>query len=66
MAKTYSITQATLAIGYRGRSDRRLRSLPVTITVPHRSTLKDLTEIERLLATKYLQKWGLVAQPDVS
>lgn len=57
----FTIDQAKIVIRYRPAESNTVRSLPVTITHPHRSNLKERTEIERAVAGKYLPKWGLVA-----
>ena len=57
----YQIDQARIVIRYRSRDSNRTRSLPITITHPHRSNIKDRLEIERVVANKYLPRWGLVA-----
>jgi hypothetical protein len=56
----YRVAQATIEICYRSPGRNRLRKLPITITHPHRSNIKDQTEIERVVANKYLQRWGLL------
>ena len=61
LKSSYEINQARLLIRYRTADSNRARSLPITITHPHRSNIKDCMEIERLVANKYLPRWGLVA-----
>ena len=60
LASDYHISRARIVIRYRTSEGNRVRSLPITITHPHRSDLKELLEIERVVATKYLPRWGLV------
>jgi hypothetical protein len=55
----YNITQAKIVVRYRSEESNRLRSLAVTITHPDRSTIKDQREIDRLVANKYLPRWGI-------
>ena len=57
----YRIGQARIQIRYRSRESDRIRTLPLTITHPHRSNIKEQSEIERIIASKYLQRWGLIA-----
>lgn len=55
------VNQARLSILFhRQKGAGRGRVLPVTITVPHGSDLKDRTERERLIGSKYLKRWGLL------
>jgi hypothetical protein len=56
----YQIAQAKIVIRYKSPTDNRLRSLPIVITPPNRSNLKDHLDIDRLIASKYLPRWGLV------
>lgn len=58
----YWIGQARLVIHYKTAESNRVRRLPITITHPYRSTIKEQREIERMLADKYLPRWGLIAQ----
>jgi hypothetical protein len=54
-------TQAKLTIRFHPEAGaRRRRVLPLTVTVPHGCDLKDRTERERVVGTKYLQRWGIV------
>jgi hypothetical protein len=57
----YRIDQARLVVRYRSRESNRTRSLPIMITHPHKSNIKDRVEIERVVANKYLPRWGLIA-----
>lgn len=61
LATHYQIDQARLVIRYRSPDSNRVRSLPITITQPHRSNIKDRVGMEQLVANKYLPRWGLVA-----
>lgn len=61
LASHYQIDQARLVIRYRSADSNRTRLLPITITQPHRSNIKDRAGIEQLVANKYLPRWGLVA-----
>ncbi|MFI0849154.1 hypothetical protein [Mesorhizobium sp. IMUNJ 23232] len=58
----YQINQARIVIRYNSGESGHLRSLPIVITHPGRSSLKELTAFERTVSTKYLPRWGLVAQ----
>jgi len=54
-------TQAKLAIRFHPTGgSRRVRTLPLTITMPHGCNLKDQTEREQLIGEKYLRRWGIV------
>ena len=57
----FRIEQARIQISYRTRESDRVRTLPLTITHPHRSNIKEQSEIERIIASKYLPRWGLAA-----
>jgi hypothetical protein len=61
LERDYRIDQARLVIRYRTSDSNRARSLPITITHPHRADIRDRIEIERIVANKYLPRWGLVA-----
>ncbi|MCB1470657.1 MAG: hypothetical protein KDK08_26685 [Rhizobiaceae bacterium] len=62
LASDYTITQAHIQVRHRPDGAGRLRTLNVIITHPHNSSLRECTEIERLLASKYLARWGLLVQ----
>lgn len=54
-------TQAQLTIRFhKDSASGRSRTLPVTITMPHRCDLKERTDRERLIGQKYLAQWGLM------
>lgn len=55
----YNITQAKIVVRYRSAESNRLRSLAVTLSHPDRSNIKDQREIDRLVANKYLPRWGI-------
>ena len=61
LSTDYRIGQVKLVVWYKPDKSNRVRSLPITITQPHRSNIKEQREIERVVANKYLQRWGLVA-----
>jgi hypothetical protein len=61
LTSDYTIQQALIVIRYKSSDSNRTRSLPVMITHPNRSNLKEQTEIERAVWNKYLPRWGLVA-----
>lgn len=61
LARDYRIDQARIVVRYRSRESNRTRSLPIMITHPHKSNIKDRVEIERVVANKYLPRWGLIA-----
>jgi hypothetical protein len=61
LTSDYRIDQARIVIRYRSRESNRTRSLPILITHPHKSNIKDRVEIERVVANKYFPRWGLVA-----
>jgi hypothetical protein len=61
LTSDYRIDQARIVVRYRSRESNRTRSLPILITHPHKSNIKDRVEIERVVANKYLPRWGLVA-----
>lgn len=61
LTSDYRIDQAQLVVRYRTRESNRTRSLPIKITHPHKSNIKDRVEIERVVANKYLPRWGLIA-----
>lgn len=55
------ITQAKLTIRFHPEpGNRRGRTLPLTITMPHGCDLKDRTERERMIGEKYLRRWYIV------
>jgi hypothetical protein len=55
------VTQAKLTIRFHpDATSRRGRTLPLTITMPHGCDLKDRTERERIVGSKYLRKWGIL------
>ena len=57
----YTITQIRFTIKFRAVPGvRGARTLPVTISMPRGCDLKDRTERERLIGTKYLRRWGLL------
>ncbi len=61
LAGGWRVTQAKLTIRFHPKSgSRRARTLPLTITMPHGCDLKDRTEDERLIGSRYLSRWGLV------
>ena len=56
----WRVTQARMAIRFHAKpGSGRGRTLPLTITMPHGCDLKDRTEDERLIGSKYLARWGL-------
>lgn len=56
-----AVTHAKLAIQFLKRTgQRRGRTFPVELAVPHRCNLRDRSEHERLIGEKYLRKWGLI------
>lgn len=61
LTSDYFIGQARIVIRYRAPDSGRVRSLPITITHPHHSNLRERLEIERVVANKYLARWGLIA-----
>jgi hypothetical protein len=55
------VTQAKLTIRFLPEpGSRRGKTLPVTITMPHGSDLKDRTDRERIVGNKYLRRWGIL------
>ena len=60
LSNDYSIRQARLVIRYGNSSSVRTRLLSVTISPPNRSSIKETTPFEQLIARKYLPRWGLV------
>jgi hypothetical protein len=59
----WRITQAKLIVHFHPTAgSSRKRTLPVTITVPHGCDLKERTERERLIGSKYLVRWGLLQE----
>jgi hypothetical protein len=55
------VTQAKLTIRFHpDAGSRRGRTLPLTITMPHACDLKERTERERIVGSKYLRKWGIL------
>jgi hypothetical protein len=57
------ITQTRLVIQFCPEPGaRRGRTLPIVITMPHSSDLKDRTARERLVGQKYLVSWGLLQE----
>ena len=55
------VTQAKLTIRFHPDAGaRRGRTLPLTITMPHGCDLKDRTERERVVGSKYLRHWGIL------
>ena len=61
LSTDYEIGQAKLVVYYRTPASARARKLPIVITRPHRSNLREHSDFERLVARKYLPLWGLVA-----
>jgi hypothetical protein len=62
-AAGYVATKAKLVIRFLpGPGERRGRSLPVLITVPRGCNLKDRTDRERLIGSKYLRQWGIMIE----
>jgi hypothetical protein len=59
----YEIVQAKIVVRYRSTDSNRVRSLPIVISHPNRSNLKEHLPIERVVANKYLPRWGLVVAP---
>lgn len=59
LAADYNITQAKIVVRYRSAESNRVRSLAVMISHPNRSNIKDQREIDRLVANKYLPRWGI-------
>jgi len=54
-------TKATIVIKFHPKDgERRGRTLPLTITMPHGCDLKDRTEEEQLIGNKYLRRWGIL------
>lgn len=62
LARDYQISQAQIAIRWRAEGDNRVRTLRVGITHPYKSDIKEMSGIERLVASKYLPRWGLVVE----
>ncbi len=60
LATDYRIRQAKLAIRHRAGGSNRRQTLQITFTHPYKSNIKDQREIERLVASKYLPRWGLL------
>ena len=60
LATSYRISQARIAIRYRAHGSNRRQTLQVMITHPYKSNIKDQRAIERVVAGKYLSRWGLV------
>lgn len=61
LAGGWVVTQAKLTIRFQpGAGSRRGKTLPVTITMPHGSDLKDRTDRERIVGEKYLRRWGIL------
>lgn len=60
LAQDYQISHAQIAIRWRAHGENRRRTLRVGMTHPYRSDIKEKTEMERLVAAKYLPRWGLV------
>jgi hypothetical protein len=59
----WRITNAKLIVRFcAAAGSNRRRTLPVTITMPHRCDLKERTEKERLIGSKYLRRWGLLQE----
>jgi hypothetical protein len=57
----WMVTQARLSIQFHPEpGGTRGKVLPVTLTMPHGSDLKDRTDRERLIGEKYLRKWRLL------
>jgi hypothetical protein len=55
------VTQAKLTIRFHPEAGaRRGKTLPVTITMPHGSDLKDRTDRERIVGERYLRRWGIL------
>ena len=61
LTSDYNISQARILIRYRSSDSNKLRSLPIMITHPHKSNIKEQREIERVVSSKYLARWGLLA-----
>jgi hypothetical protein len=61
LTSDYNISQARILIRYRPSDSNRLRSLPILITHPHKSNIREQSEIERAVSSKYLARWGLLA-----
>lgn len=58
---SYAVTQARLVIKFRSVPGATgSRTLPLTITMSQGCDLKDRTEREMLIGTKYLKRWGLL------
>ncbi len=56
-----AVTQARLAIRFRPvPGGRGVRTLPVTVSMPHGCDLKGRTARERLVGDKYLRRWGFL------
>lgn len=65
LSSDFGIKQAKLHINYRLTSRRgKIRSLVVSVTPPNRSSLRDTTAFERMIAMKYLPRWGIVERPN--
>lgn len=60
LSSDFGIRQAKLHISYRPQKGRKTRSLLVSVTPPNRSSLRDATAFERMIAMKYLPRWGIV------
>ena len=60
-APEWIITRARFTIKfYPGPEGGRGKSLTLTVTMPHGSSLKDMTPHERLIGEKYLRRWGIL------
>jgi len=58
-------TQAKLVIRFHPREGAsRGRVLSLVVTMPHGCNLKDLTPEEQLIGSKYLRRWGILAEVD--
>lgn len=61
LSSGWVVTQAKLTIRFHPEAGaRRGKTLPVTITMPHGSDLKDRTDRERIVGEKYLRRWGIL------
>lgn len=61
----YVATQAKLLIRFSpAPGERRGRTMPLTITMPHGCNLKDRTDREQLIGAKYLKRWKLLTEPE--
>lgn len=57
----WRVRQAHIKVGFhKAPGERRDKTIKIDLRFPHGCSLKDQIERERLLAEKYLKRWGLV------